>query len=174
MDEATQTSEAVGAQLAAILWSRGGPPTLNRQAASRASTGQGDSPIGRRTARSYSPACKVAGSARRMPETISLVCRRRLRANITQTSCFLRSCNPEIQNQFFGHLTNPYLCREEFVMDRLLKDVAREYYWRALVARDCAERSGCSQTRSDFLALEKLWIAQARRHDPNCTARGVE
>jgi hypothetical protein len=43
-------------------------------------------------------------------------------------------------------------------MDRLLKDVAREYYRRAFVARDCAERSVCPQTRSYFPL--------------NCSARG--
>jgi hypothetical protein len=58
-------------------------------------------------------------------------------------------------------------------MDRLMKDVAREYYRRAFVARDLAERSVCPQTRSYLLALEKVWIGQARRRDPpNCSARG--
>jgi hypothetical protein len=120
-----------------------------------------------------SPPAKWRDGSAHTRDHCLLSCRQRLRANITQTSCFLRSCNPEIPNQFFRHSTNPHLCREELVMDRLLNDVAREYYRRAFVARDCAERSGCPETRSYLLALEKLWIAQARRHDPpNCSARG--
>jgi|EndMetStandDraft_8_1072994.scaffolds.fasta_scaffold18325_3 hypothetical protein len=46
-----------------------------------------------------------------------------------------------------------------------LKEVATEYYQRALVARDSAERCDCPETRTYLLKLEQLWISQALRHD---------
>jgi hypothetical protein len=57
-----------------------------------------------RTARGYSPACKAAGSAQLVLETISWSVGDGLRVDITQTSCFLPSCNPQIPNQFFRPL----------------------------------------------------------------------
>jgi hypothetical protein len=50
-------------------------------------------------------------------------------------------------------------------MKRWLKEAAMEYYDRALVARDCAERCDCPKTRTYLLDLEQLWISQALRHD---------
>ena len=46
-----------------------------------------------------------------------------------------------------------------------LKEVAMEYYQRALVARDSAERSHCPETSTHLLKLEQLWISEALRHD---------
>jgi hypothetical protein len=58
-------------------------------------------------------------------------------------------------------------------MGQRLKEVAIEYYQRALVARDCAERVGCPETRKCLLDLEQLWISEALRHDNLSQTRRV-
>ena len=45
-----------------------------------------------------------------------------------------------------------------------LKEEATEYYQRALIAKDCAERCDCPETRAYLLDLEQFWFSQALRH----------
>ena len=58
-------------------------------------------------------------------------------------------------------------------MGQRLKEVATEYYQRAHVARDCAERVDCPETRKYLLDLERLWISEALRHDNLSQTRRV-
>ena len=39
-----------------------------------------------------------------------------------------------------------------------LKEEATEYYQRTLIAKDCAERCDCPETRAYLLDLEQFWF----------------
>jgi hypothetical protein len=44
-------------------------------------------------------------------------------------------------------------------------EVSAEYYQRALVAGNLAREASCPDAKAYLLALEQLWLSQARRHD---------